>query len=607
MHSARRLFTGAMAAAAALLVTSYVPPSDLAGAAAAPAVLPQVPVAKAAAQWLAGKLTAQGYIPTASTPPTADLAKTANTVLALASANANLPLARTALAYLEQNVNAYVTVAGSDGPGELALLVLDAESLGVDPTSFGGTNLVSRLLATEQTNGRFGTDAQVPKYDADGYSQGLALAALKSAGVQANAAAVSWLQQNQCPNGGWTAPDQTTTPCNGDPHAFSGPDTNTTALAIQGLAAQGGLTPAIASTATSFLKNGQNADGGWAYDPAAVDNVQTSDPDSTSEVIQALLVMGLAPDGTQFTVNGRTPAALLLTFEVTSGSDTGAFAASGSPGAGDVYATSQAVPALMGVSVPFGPVGLAYWLAGSDGGIFSFGGAAFHGSMGGKSLSKPVVALAPTLNGGGYWEVASDGGIFNFGDAGFYGSMGGTPLNEPVVGMAPGPEGGGYWEVASDGGIFNFGDATFHGSMGGTALNEPVVGMAATPDGRGYWEVASDGGIFTFGDAGFHGSMGGTPLNEPVVGMAATPDGGGYWLVASDGGVFGFGDAQFYGSTGSLHLNAPIVGVAATPDGAGYWLVASDGGVFNYGDAAFSGSASPYRVHNVVGGSASAA
>jgi hypothetical protein len=32
--------------------------------------------------------------------------------------------------------------------------------------------------------------------------------------------------------------------------------------------------------------------------------------------------------------------------------------------------------------------------------------------------------------------VASDGGIFSFGDAGFHGSTGAMTLNKPVVGMA---------------------------------------------------------------------------------------------------------------------------------------------------------------------------
>jgi hypothetical protein len=613
MHTIRRLLTGATAAAAALLIALAFPASGPAGAASGSATLPQVFAAKAAAQWLSGKLTTQGYIP-GSTPGTAEYSETVNTLLALAAANVDLPLARTGLEYMAQNVDAYVTKDGSDGPGQLSLLILSAHALGTDPTNFGGTNLVTRLLNTEQTSGpntgRFGTDAQDAATDAGPYDQGLALQALKAAGVAANAPAISWLQQQQCPaNGGWvfnTQPDSSN-PCNGDPALGLGPDTNSTAQAVEGLVAQGGMTSSMASAALSFLKNGQNSDGGWAFDPAAADNVQTSDPDSTSQVIQALLALGIAPDLAPFDVGGNTPTGRLLSFQVTSGADTGAFFSPfGSPTTGDLFASFQAVPALMGVSFPFGPVGLSYWLAGSDGGIFSFGGATFYGSMGGKALDKPVVGIAPTLNDGGYWEVASDGGIFNFGNAGFYGSMGGKTLNKPVVGLAAGPEGGGYWEVASDGGIFNFGNAAFDGSMGGKTLNKPIVGMAPTPDGRGYWEVASDGGIFSFGDAQFYGSMGGKALNKPIVGMAPTPDGGGYWEVASDGGIFSFGDAAFYGSAGALHLSAPVAGMTATTDGGGYWLVASDGGVFNYGDAAFSGSAAPFGVHNVVGATASA-
>ena len=169
----------------------------------------------------------------------------------------------------------------------------------------------------------------------------------------------------------------------------------------------------------------------------------------------------------------------------------------------------------------------------------------------------------PHPRGNGYWEVASDGGIFSFGDAAFYGSMGGKALNKPIVGMAATPDGNGYWEVASDGGIFSFGDAAFYGSAGSLGLNSPVVGMATAPDGSGYWLVAADGGIFTYGSAGFFGSAGSIPLNKPVVDMAATPDGGGYWLVASDGGIFNYGDAAYFGSMGGKSLAAPIVGAAS--------------------------------------------
>jgi SGNH domain (fused to AT3 domains) len=231
-----------------------------------------------------------------------------------------------------------------------------------------------------------------------------------------------------------------------------------------------------------------------------------------------------------------------------------------------------------------------YSLVASDGGIFSFGDAAFYGSEAGAHLNAPIVGTASTLNGGGYWLVASDGGVFSFGDAAFYGSEAGTHLNAPIVGIAATPNGLGYWLVASDGGVFAFGDAAFYGSEGGTALNGPIVGIAATATGKGYWLVASDGGTFAFGDAAFYGSEGGTLLNAPIVGIATTPDGLGYWLVASDGGVFSFGNAPYEGSEGAAPLNAPVVSIAATSDGGGYSLVASDGGVFTFGDAVFYGS-----------------
>ncbi|HEX3332849.1 MAG TPA: N-acetylmuramoyl-L-alanine amidase, partial [Acidimicrobiales bacterium] len=224
------------------------------------------------------------------------------------------------------------------------------------------------------------------------------------------------------------------------------------------------------------------------------------------------------------------------------------------------------------VAVAATPDGGGYWLAGSDGGIFSYGDAQFYGSTGALHLNAPIVGIASTPDGKGYWLVARDGGIFTYGDASFYGSAGALRLNAPVVGMAATRDGGGYWLVASDGGIFSYGDAQFHGSTGGLSLNAPVVGLAAAPGGGGYWLVGADGGIFSYGTAPFYGSTGALHLNKPIVGMASAP-GGGYWLVASDGGLFSYGDASYFGSLGGETLPAPVVGMAAAPGGTGYWLV----------------------------------
>jgi hypothetical protein len=448
--------------------------------------LPQPSAARRAALWLAGQFNSQGFIPTAPGSSLADLSSTAQSVLALSAADVDLPLARTALAYLSSHVDQYVPDEGADGPAQLALLILDAEALGASPQSFGGVDLLARLLATEQTSGPdaglFGTETQVANYAAGGYQQGLALAALAAAGIKGPAqagAAITWLVDEQCPDGGWTSPDIALNACDGQPVDYAGPDTNSTALAVDGLAAQGALTPSASAGALGFLSTGQDPDGGWSYFPNTEAAPGSTDPDSTALVIQSLIALGVSPTGPPFVKGSTDPASALLSFQLTTGSSAGAFYFPPAPAPANLLATYQAVPALAGLTFPFGPSGLSYW------------------------------------------EVASDGGIFSLGDAGFFGSTGATVLNKPVVGMASTPDGRGYWEVASDGGIFTFGDASFSGSMGATVLNKPVVGMASTPDGEGYWLVASDGGIFSFGDAGFFGSQGGRPLNQPVVGMAA--------------------------------------------------------------------------------------
>jgi ribosomal protein L24E len=150
--------------------------------------------------------------------------------------------------------------------------------------------------------------------------------------------------------------------------------------------------------------------------------------------------------------------------------------------------------------------------------------------------------MAASRSGHGYWFVASDGGIFSFGDAAFYGSTGAIRLNKPIVGMAATPTGHGYWLVASDGGIFSFGDAAFYGSTGGTPLNQPIVGMAPSRSGHGYWFVASDGGVFNFGDAAFLGSAGGRALPAGVVVMAASTVSGAAGNGDGNGGGNGGGD-----------------------------------------------------------------
>jgi hypothetical protein len=351
--SMKRLLASAALGASLLAATAAAPSVAQAAnpSSGSPPTVPQVASATTGAAWLAGQLTPSGFIPVSGEPTQADLSGTANTVLALASAGDTADASK-ALGYLAANVNNYVTAGGSDGPGQLALLILDAHALGSDPRDFGGTDLVSRLLATEQTSGLFGV--QDATYDG-AYRQGLALSALAAVGVTGTSAvdsADAWLEAQQCPDGGWTSLVTTGNPCNGDPANYEGPDTNSTAQAVQGLSAQGALTAKAARSALKFIESAQDPDAGWGYEPNAADAPGSSDPDSTGLVIQAVLALGKSPSSSPFVQGGANPVSTLLSFQLTSGAGSGAFFYPGSTDP-DLLATYQAVPAVAGVTDPF--------------------------------------------------------------------------------------------------------------------------------------------------------------------------------------------------------------------------------------------------------------
>ncbi len=242
-----------------------------------------------------------------------------------------------------------------------------------------------------------------------------------------------------------------------------------------------------------------------------------------------------------------------------------------------------------------------YWLVGSDGGIFSFGSAQFHGSMGGVALQRPVVGIVPAQHDDGYWLDASDGGVFSF-DTPFYGSIPGlgllpagsglpNSLNAPIVGMVPSSDDGGYFMVASDGGVFAFGDAQFAGSCPGIGgCSGSAVAVMPDSSGNGYWVVTSTGNIYAFGDAPYLGA----PGHGPVASAVATPDGNGYWILLSDGEVFGYGDAPNLGAPSPANFNGldPATAIFPSSDGAGYWVSSAAGAVFNFGDSPNDGGMS---------------
>jgi hypothetical protein len=302
----------------------------------------------AGAAWLATQLSANGgFITTVTGAPS--LSDTADAVLALHAAGVGQSAAAAGLAWLQ----GHIADAGSD-PGLLAKLILVADAAGVPPSDFAGQpgtadDLVTALLATMQTTGPnaglFGSAD--PTYDG-AFRQGLVLMALAAAGRAAAdvAPAVSWLQNQQCASGAWQAfRIDTTLPCGPpDPASFSGPETNSTSLAVAGLAAIGG-TAAIPAAGLAWLSANQDNDGGWAYYPGAA---SVSDPNSTAVVLWAYDALGVAPPASAYT--------RLQAFQLTSGPEAGAFWYDFGDGTQkpSMSATVQAVPAAAGRAFPLG-------------------------------------------------------------------------------------------------------------------------------------------------------------------------------------------------------------------------------------------------------------
>ena len=299
-----------------------------------------------------------------------------------------------------------------------------------------------------------------------------------------------------------------------------------TVLMVGGVVAWGGGGPVAASTATAGGYRLLGGDGGVFAFGAAFAGSAASDPTRCAPNT----VDRQMPDGTCWSMAATPDGGGYWILNASSGQiwDYGTAPDEGSPAATFDSVPREFVPNFIGIAST--PDGRGYWVLALGlsgmGSVLPFGDARFYGdettSPGPAGHVGAPVALVPTRSGAGYWIVDSDGGVFTFGDAAFYGYMGGTRLDSPVVGAARTNDGSGYWLVAGDGGVFSFGDAGFSGSMYGSHLAAPVVGMAADPGGGGYWLAGRDGGVFAFGGAPYLGSLAGTALARPI--FAVTSD-----------------------------------------------------------------------------------
>jgi hypothetical protein len=312
--------------------------------------------AQRGAQWLANQIKANGGF--VKTFGAADVTSTAYAVVGMRATGVDKPASDLAIRYLRTKIGTQVQLNGHDSPGALAEYILAAVADHQDPRQFGGTgaqnNLVTRLLATARTTGPdvglFGL--QDPTYDG-AFRQGMALAALKAATADPNkgriTAAIAWLRKQQCANGLWQAyrANPATACAPADPNSFTGPDTNSTSLAVQGLAAWG-QRPRQATVLQS-LDGVQSANAGFPF--VAAPN-QAADPNSTALVIQAILAENGTPSATQWTKGTKTPFTALASYQLGCAQPGyGAFfyPPSTSP---NVFATVQAVPAMARKTLP---------------------------------------------------------------------------------------------------------------------------------------------------------------------------------------------------------------------------------------------------------------
>ncbi|MGI8666855.1 MAG: hypothetical protein ACR2N4_12615 [Jatrophihabitans sp.] len=314
------------------------------------------------AGWLAREITANGgYLTGFGVPDPTD---TAYAVIGLHAAGVGRQAGAQAIGYLKtQLTDALAGSDGADSPGALAYYILAAVSSGQDPRHFGGraasNDLVARLLATQQASGAdrglFGnTD---PTYDG-AFRQGLALAALRAALLPAILppvrSAIGWLRGQQCASGLWQGYRASlAVPClPADPTDFTGPDTSSTSLAVQGLAAYG--QQPMRAQVLSTLHSLQAGDGGFGF--LAAPN-QPSDPSSTALSIQTILAEGSSPAAPYWHTSGGTPNSSLASFQLGCSAPAADRGASFFPGSSDpnVFATVQSVPAAAGRTLPLGP------------------------------------------------------------------------------------------------------------------------------------------------------------------------------------------------------------------------------------------------------------
>ncbi len=184
-----------------------------------------------------------------------DGGNTVDAILALDGAGVGRSEAGAATAYLVAHLGDYVGSGGETYAGPTAKALLAVLAQGLDPHDVGGTDLVATLAGLETPSGRFSDVSAYGDYS-NTIGQALAIIALARAGAPVSAAAVTFLRDQACSDGGFRI-DPSAEGCASDPDA--------TAFAVQALLAVGAPTLDTSSPASAgldFLVGIQGPDGG---------------------------------------------------------------------------------------------------------------------------------------------------------------------------------------------------------------------------------------------------------------------------------------------------------------------------------------------------------
>jgi len=213
--------------------------------------------------------------------------------------------------------------------GNIGSLVMAVSAAGLDPTTFGGHNLLQDLQCTY--------NVQTGGYNTQLFNDALAVLALPAGATPEKAKA--FLASQQQADGGWEF------------QAGFGTDTNTTALVLMALVSSDGLTSTVKEKALAYFKLHQKPTGGFEYS-APFAPPGDSDPNSDALVIEALLATGENPTGVAWSISDHNPVTDLLTFRYENGGFGFNRPDSSATAAPDAASTTQALPALASAYLP---------------------------------------------------------------------------------------------------------------------------------------------------------------------------------------------------------------------------------------------------------------